>query len=77
MGKPLSNEIKIREKLCHFLYNTSGNPIFTNLRNASSSCYFLILVYLFVKVHRPGGSEGTVSSSRQTATCYYLSNHSR
>jgi len=33
--------------------------------------------HLFVKVPRPGDSEGTFSVFSQAATCYYQSNHSK
>jgi len=33
--------------------------------------------HLFVKVPRPGDSEGPFRSSSQAATCYYQSNHSK
>jgi len=33
--------------------------------------------HLFVKVPRPGDSEGTISVFELTATCYYQSNHSK
>jgi len=37
----------------------------------------LVLAHLFVKISRPGNSEGTFRSLGQVATCYYQSNHSK